>query len=46
MPSVCPIKVYVELVEKYETKKEPNLFIDNLKEGDLELEVNKGNGSN
>jgi len=37
-PSVCPLKMYVELVEKYETKKEANVFLDNLEEGEFELE--------
>lgn len=29
-PSVCPMKMYIELVEKYETKKETASFLDNI----------------
>lgn len=40
-PSICPMKLYVELVEKYETKKETNSFLDSIGIKDEEI-----NGSN
>jgi len=31
-PSVCPLKMYVELVEKYETKNTTNIFLDGIED--------------
>ena len=33
-PAVCPLNMYVELVERYETKKDRNVFLDGLYEED------------
>ena len=37
-PAVCPLKVYVELVEKYEQKDNSTSFLDNIGKDETEDE--------
>ena len=41
-PAVCPLKIYVELVEKYEPKASPS-FLDKIKDVEAEEEEDNGN---